>query len=155
MVKLNRFHVFAALTCVYAAFIFYLSSVSSLPCPSDLGFLYGLVQFLDEVGLKPLAYLFYPVYRYPDKFAHVLLYLGFGLLLNRTFNSSENGVLSKYTLPFAISIGTLYAVTDEFHQAFVAYRTASSMDVFADFIGLLIAQLLILIYFGIKKSLKP
>jgi VanZ family protein len=154
MVKLNRFYVFTALTCVYAAFIFYLSSVSSLPSPSELGFLYGLVHFFEDSSLKFLGYPFYLVYLYPDKFAHVLLYLGFGLLLNRTFNSSKNGALSKYTVPFAISIGTLYAVTDEFHQAFVPYRTASAMDFFADFIGLFFAQLIIIIYYGIKRSLK-
>jgi len=154
MVKLNRFYVFAALTCVYAAFIFYLSSVSSLPGLSDLGFLFRLVHFFEDSSLKFLVYPFYLLYRYPDKFAHVLLYLGFGLLLNRAFNSSKNGVLSKYTVPFAISIGTLYAVTDEFHQAFVPYRTASSMDLFADFIGLFFAQLIIIIYYGVKKLLK-
>jgi VanZ family protein len=154
MVKLNRFYLFTALTCVYAVFIFYLSSLSSLPGPSEHGFLYGLVHFLEDFGLKALMYPFYPAYLYPDKFAHVLLYLGFGLLLNRTLSSSKNGVLSEYAVPFAISIGTFYAVTDELHQTFVPYRTASSMDLLADFMGLLFAQFLILIYCYIKRCYK-
>ena len=153
MMKLNKFHIFVALTCVYAVFIFYLSSLLSPPGLPELGFLYGFVHFLEDLGLKFLIYPFYFAYRYPDKFAHVILYMGFGLLLNPTLRSSKNEVLSKYTAPFSLLIGTLYGVTDEFHQYFVSYRSASSMDLFADFMGLLFAQLLILIYFGIKRLL--
>ena len=153
MVKLNKYHIFVALTCAYAVFLFFLSSVSSLPGPSEFGFLVGLMHFFEDSGLKILAYPFYLTYLYPDKFAHMILYMGFGLLLNWTLSNSKNGVLSKYSVPFAISIGTLYAVTDEFHQAFVPYRTASSMDLVADFAGVLAAQLLILMYFGIKRLL--
>ncbi len=153
MVKLNKFHLFMSLTCVYAAVLFYLSSLSSPPGPPELGFLYGLVHFLEDLGLKFLIYPLYFAYRYPDKFAHVILYMGFGLLLNPTLSSSKNGVLSEYAVPFSLLIGTLYGVTDEFHQVFVPYRSASSMDLFADFMGLLFAQLLILIYFGVKRLL--
>jgi len=153
MVKLTKYHIFVALTCVYAVFLFLLSSVSSLPGPSELGFLSRLVHFLEDQGLKVLVYPFYLVYLYPDKCAHMMLYLGFGLLLNRTLSSSKIDVLSKYAVPFAISIGTLYAITDEVHQAFVPYRTASSMDLVADFAGLLVAQLLILMYVSIKRWL--
>ena len=154
MVKLNKFHIFVALTCTYAAVLFYLSSLSSPPGPPELGFLYVLVHFLEDLGLKFLIYPLYFVYRYPDKFAHVILYLGLGLLLNPTLNSSKNEVLSKYAAPLSLLIGTLYGVTDEFHQYFVPYRSASSMDLFADFMGLLFAQLLILFYFGTKRWLK-
>jgi hypothetical protein len=153
MVKLNKFHIFVAVTCVYAVFLFCLSSLSSPPDPPRLGFLYGLVHFLEDLGLKFLIYPFYLAYRYPDKFTHVILYMGFGLLLNLTLSSSKNEVLSKYAVPFSLLIGTLYGVTDEFHQVFVPYRSASSMDLFANFMGLLFAQLLILVYFGIKRLL--
>lgn len=153
MVKLNRFNIFAALTCAYAIFLFYLSSLSSLPSLSELKFLFEMAHFLEDVGLKILVYPFYLVYLYSDKSAHVILYLVFGLFLNWTLSSTKTGALSKYAIPFSIFIGTFYAVTDEFHQAFVPYRTASSMDLFADFIGLLAAQLLLLIYLGMKKSL--
>ena len=153
MAKLNKFHIFVSFTCVYAVFLFYLSSLSSPPGPPELGFLYGIVHFLEDLGLKFLIYPFYFAYRYPDKFAHVILYMGFGLLLNPALSSSKNEVLSKYAAPFSIAIGTLYGVTDEFHQYFVPFRSASSMDLCADFMGLLFAQLLILVYFGIKRVL--
>jgi len=153
MVKLNRYHLFVALACAYAVSIFYLSSLSAPPSPPSLGFLFGVVHFLEDLGLEFLIYPFYLAYRYPDKFAHLMLYLGFGLLLNRAVSNSQNSIVSKYPVFFSLSIGTLYAITDEVHQAFVPYRTPSSIDLLADFFGLLIAQLLILVYFGIKKFL--
>jgi VanZ family protein len=110
-----------------------------------------LVQLLEDWGLTILLYPFYLAYRYQDKFAHVLLYLGFGLLLNRAASSSQNGTVSKYAAPFSLMIGGLYALSDEVHQTFVPYRTASPMDLVADFVGLLCAQLLVLMYFGIKR----
>ena len=149
--KLNKFHIFVSLTCVYAVFLFSLSSLSSPPGPLELGLLYGIVHFLEDLGLKFLIYPFYFAYRYPDKFAHAILYMGFGLLLNPTLSSSKIEVLSKYAAPFSIAIGTLYGVTDELHQFFVPYRSASSMDLCADFMGLLFAQLVIFVYFGIKR----
>ncbi len=154
MVKLSKFHIFLSLTCVYAMFLFYLSSLSSPPGPSGLGFLYGLVHLLEDLGLKFLVYPFYFAYRYPDKFAHVILYMGLGLLLNPTLSSSKNEVLSKYAALLSIVIGTLYGVTDEFHQYFVPYRSPSSMDLLADFMGLLFAQLLLFVYSGMAGVLK-
>jgi len=62
--------------------------------------------------------------------------------------------MSKYAVPFSIAIGTLYGVTDEFHQTFVPHRSASLMDLCADFMGLLFAQFLILVYSGIKRLVK-
>jgi peptidoglycan/LPS O-acetylase OafA/YrhL len=153
MEKPNKFHIFMALTCVYALIIFYLSSLSAPPGPPSIEFLYGVVHFFEDLGLESFIYPFYFAYRYPDKFAHLILYMGFGILLYLTLSSSRKEVLIKYAAPLSIAIGTLYAVTDEFHQAFVLYRSASSMDLFADFVGLLCAQLLIAIYIGIKRWL--
>ena len=154
MIKATKFRVFAIMTCAYAVFLLYLSSLSSPPEVPELGFLYEFAYMLKDLGLSFLIYPFYFAYRHPDKFAHFVLYTGLGLLLNPTLNSSRNGVLSKYAVPFSIAIGTLYGVTDEFHQSFVPYRSASLMDLYADFMGLLFAQFLILIYFGIKRLLK-
>lgn len=157
MIKLSKFHIFVGLTCVYALFLFSLSSLSSPPSTSEWGFLHAFVDelmySLEDQGLNFLVYPLYFAYLYPDKFGHVILYMGFGLLLNPTLSSSGNEVLSKYAVPFSIAIGTLYGVTDEFHQSFVPYRSASSMDLFADFMGLLCAQLLFIFYFGIKRLL--
>jgi VanZ family protein len=153
--KLNKFHLFVVLTCTYAISLFYLSSGSSIAPLSEPGFLSGLVHFLEDLGLKKLLYPFSLVYLYPDKFAHVILYLGFGLLLYQTVKRSKNGVLSNHAALLSVLLGALFAITDEVHQAFVPYRTASSMDLVADVTGLLFAQLLILLYVGAKRLFKP
>ncbi len=151
MIKPTRFSVFAIITGAYAVFLFYLSSLSSPPDIPELGFLYAVAYQLKDWGLSFLVYPFYFAYRHPDKFAHFVLYMGLGLLLNPTLKSVRNGVMSKYAVPFSIAIGTLYGVTDEFHQSFVPYRSASLMDLYADFLGLLFAQLLFLSYIGVKR----
>jgi len=152
MAKLNKIHIFLTFTCLYAVFIFYLSSLSITPEPPTPGFLYEFARQLEALGLQFLLYPLYYAYKYPDKFVHMLLYLGFGLLLNLTLSSSKNSRISKYAAPLAILIGTIYAITDEIHQYFVPYRTASALDLYADLLGLLLAQLLLIFYSGIKKS---
>jgi VanZ family protein len=142
-----------ALTCVYALIIFYLSSLSSPPGPPGIRFLYGVVHVLEDLGLEYIMYPFYFAYRYPDKFAHAILYMGLGILLYQTLSSSRKLFLIKHAAPLSIAIGTLYGLTDEIHQSFVLYRSTSTMDLFADFVGLLFAQLLILSYIGVKRWL--
>ncbi len=152
MEKPNKFHIFVTITCIYAVFLFYLSSLSTTPEPPAPGFLYEFARQLEAWGLQFLLYPLYYVYKYPDKFVHVLLYLGFGLLLNLTLKRAKSSRMSKYAAPLAILIGTIYAITDEFHQSFVPYRTASALDLYADFLGLLLAQLLLIFYSGIKRA---
>lgn len=151
MAKLTRFHLFVVLTCAYAAFLFYLSSLSALPGPSEFGFLYGLVDYLKDVGLEVLVYPFYVAYLYPDKVAHVGLYLVLGLLLHVVFRYSSIRALSTRPALFAVLAGLLYGVTDELHQYFVPYRSASALDLAADLTGLVIAQLLIFLVLGFRR----
>jgi len=104
------------------------------------------MNLLEGHGFEFLLYHFYVVYLYPDKVMHAVLYMGFGLLLNATLRHAKNDMtLSRYPAISAVIIGTFYALTDEFHQFFVPYRSPSSMDLLADFLGLLLAQLLILV----------
>ncbi|MFZ2070827.1 MAG: VanZ family protein [Halobacteriota archaeon] len=152
MTKPNKLYIKLTLTCLYAVFLFYLSSLSIPPEPHAPGFLYGLVGMLRNLGLQFLLYPLYLAHQYPDKFFHLLLYMGFGLLLNLTLRHSSR--LSKYAAPLAIFIGTVYGITDEFHQSLVPYRTASIFDLYTDLLGLLIAQLLLLFYFRLKRYIK-
>lgn len=141
--------VFVALTVVYAGFIFYLSSQSD---PSSTlektKFVVQLYMAIKNSELAFLAYPFYPLTKYPDKFIHMALYGIFGILLNASFRY-------RYTLAYssllAVVIGFLYGISDEFHQSFVPGRTASLWDLTADGIGLLLAQLVIIIVLIVKK----
>lgn len=147
----DRFKVFLSLTCLYAIFIFYLSSRSSFGDPNvifDFIPLEHIKTLLESLKNSDVRFLLYPLYifaKYPDKIVHVILYAGFGFLLYSTLKNSPSHTLSTYALLFAIIIGIMYGASDEFHQSFVPGRTASIEDLLADSIGLTLAQMIIFI----------
>jgi|Deesub1362A_J573_1020465.scaffolds.fasta_scaffold00206_29 VanZ family protein len=137
-------------TISYAAFIFYSSSLPSVPIPSDHGLIYKIFSFMKGIGLEFLAYPFYPVMRYTDKFFHLLLYMGFGILLNASFRQ----YYQRQPAACSLIAGTLYGISDEIHQIFVPGRTASFLDLSADIAGLVFAQIIVSLYFMLMKFRK-
>jgi VanZ family protein len=95
---------------VYAALIYFISSLSSFPesVPSFFGF---------------------------DKIAHFLEYFFFGCLLYRWFYSTKRYREQRGALLMTMFIGTCYALSDEWHQSFVPGRDASLWDALFDVIG--------------------
>lgn len=101
MEKPNKFHIFVTITCIYAVFLFYLSSLSTTPEPPAPGFLYEFARQLEAWGLQFIMYPLYYAYKYPDKFVHVLLYLGFGLLLNLTLKRAKSSRMSNRAFSYS------------------------------------------------------
>ena len=66
------------------------------------------------------------------KLAHVAEYAVLGALLERALRRG----------PLAFALGSLYAVTDEVHQAFVAGRQGSVLDWLIDTVGVAVGVLL-------------
>ena len=147
--QITKFRIFAALSIAYAALIYYLSSLSSIDIPIkkyiEIPLAYQVKDFLEQNGLSFIIDFAYYCYYNIDKIQHIVLYFGFGILLYLTFFNSEKQNFKKYAAIFAIIVGILYGMTDEFHQSFVPGRVASTADLFANGIGLTIAQILILI----------
>ncbi len=98
-----------ALAALYACFIFVMSSFPYAPPEPSL--------------LKPIS----------STLKHVLEYFIFGFLLLASFRS--NSKTRKLALWFAVLFAAFYGMTDEIHQIFVPYRTASISDVLADILG--------------------
>ena len=73
------------------------------------------------------------------KSAHLTEYFIFSLLLVRALRAGEQGWSLRWAL-WAIAIAAGYAVLDEFHQSFVASRTASPWDSLIDTVGASVAQ---------------
>ena len=72
------------------------------------------------------------------KFAHLTEYAILAVLLWRTQDKPIRGAVRRWKLSaawFALSIATLYAATDEFHQTFVPTRQGSVRDVLLDSAG--------------------
>ena len=67
------------------------------------------------------------------KLAHLAEYAVLGVLLYRALRRE----------PAAIALGSLYAVTDEVHQAFVSGRQGSPLDWLIDTVGVVAGALLL------------
>lgn len=146
-----RFKFFLILSVLYAIFIFYLSSKSSFGDPKAIFYFLNLESFktlfysLEKSNFNFLLFPFYIFYKQPDKLVHLVIYAGFGFLLYFTIKNSSNPKLCNNVMLFAMIIGTLYGLSDEFHQSFVPGRTASTMDLVADSTGVALAQTVIFI----------
>lgn len=94
--------------------------------------------------IKPLLLMFIPwlsadmidtVHHAMRKFGHLIEYFVLGLLLLRAIRGDSTGSCKARWFFPAFFILLLYAAGDEFHQSFVASRTASLEDVGIDVAG--------------------
>jgi VanZ family protein len=102
----------------YAALIFILSSIPHLTPPK--------LEFI----------LF-------DKVIHFILYSFLSYLLFFAFFKTQKSLFHKNAHLFSISIGILYALTDELHQKFVPGRSCDFFDFLADGIGVVLIQIIL------------
>lgn len=98
--------------CLYAAFIFYLSSQSFFPDT--------LPSFIEKLG---------------DKVHHMMAYGVFGVLWYRAFRFCGGAWAARHAVVLAVVAATLYGVTDEVHQSFVPLREPDVWDIAADAVG--------------------
>ncbi len=103
----------------YMVLIFYLSS---LPHPDE-----QLPKFLFE--------------KLGDKFLHLIEYALLAVLLYRAFRRAAGPAAAAYAVLLAIVAASLYGATDEVHQAFVPFRTATWLDWVADTAGAVIGAI--------------
>lgn len=109
---------------MYAAFIFALSSLSHPPLISEIP------------------------WQVPDWLFHAVEYSLFGYFLVKAFNDSFQFQSRFLLLVITVLFGTLYGLTDEWHQSFVPERQAAIHDVVADAIGVLVGA-----YWWLKRGL--
>jgi len=73
------------------------------------------------------------------KSAHLTEYFILSILLVRALRAGERGWSLRWAL-WAVAIAAGYSALDEFHQSFVASRTASPWDSLIDTVGASVAQ---------------
>ena len=102
--------------------------------------------------IKPVLRWFFPhlsneqvaaVHFFIRKCAHFTEYAILGWLVARAFIASTHGSLRRHWLADGIVFIGLYALSDEFHQSFVASRTASIYDSMIDMSGGVVALILV------------
>lgn len=152
-IRLKNSRIFVPATVLYAIFVFYLSVTSNVGnlkhlIDNTLGeatidiltaahlsiilkFLVGSIHFVERQSLDP---------------GHVGIYFGLGVLLYFVFLSSRNKTLEKYSTAFAVLTGTAYGILNEYFQTFLPYRTASVADAFSNLLGLVLAQICVIIF---------
>ncbi len=149
---LKRHNVYLIAVFLYAALIFYLSSIPNPPSPINYGLMRQIYNSLSRIGLGFLAYPFYLYILFPDKFMHFFLYLGFGIVLNLAVRVYRGSFLTSASL--SLLFGSAYAASDEIHQIFTPTRSATVSDFFADFLGILTAQLLVFVVYKLTNLIK-
>jgi len=77
----------------------------------------------------------------PDYYAHAAAYSVLGFLLTRALAGGELAAMTLRLALIATVLGTLYGISDEFHQSFVPGRMATVSDVIADGVGALLGAL--------------
>ena len=94
--------------------------------------------------LRPLVQWVYPnvsdaalilVHALIRKASHFVEYAILALLLARAFRTSLREFLRNHWFAVSLTVVALYALSDEFHQSFVATRTASIYDCLIDTAG--------------------
>jgi len=102
---------------------------------------YALFIFAVSAQSRPFA--FFGAARFvPDWAFHVVEYGLFGYFLAKAFQATFEFNSRFLLLVITLVFGTLYGLTDEWHQSFVPLRQASARDLAADAAGVLIGSFL-------------
>ena len=107
----------------YLILIFYFSSQSIIPASALLAGKFYIRPYLQ----------------------HILIYTGLALTIHRAANYSKNN--SIFLIIFST---TLYGLTDEIHQHFVPGRAFEFLDIGMDFLGAVLAIIIITLYKKVK-----
>lgn len=139
----RKFVGYLALTALYAALIFYLSSQSHLPqAASEMKDL--LHKIISIIGIQYLHTFEFIVIR-PDKLEHFLVFFVFGVLLRLTASYSRYSPIRENAMLVALMVGIGYGALDEVHQMLVPYRHPSIYDFVADAAGIVCSQIFMVI----------
>lgn len=120
---------------IWMAFIFF-ASTSEFSASKTSRFIRPLLLWLFPNITEARIALFHASTR---KAAHFTEYAVLGLLAARAFSGSSHRWLQRAWFQAATVLIVVYALTDEYHQTFVASRTGSIYDSAIDIAGGLVA----------------
>ena len=119
--------------------------------------LYAGLIFLGSsmsLQIEETSFFFLSYLDHLDKCVHFIEYGVFCTLLCWAISAHLKGNQIRKFIFIAISLTSLYGITDEVHQLFVPTRTATVFDWFADTLGAIIAGLCWLKFFPGRKARK-
>jgi len=160
MLKLEKSRFFISITVLYAIMVFYLSvsaGIGDLKNLLKMGLGYPIRNVLLANDLSSvLDFLLTSLNAVQDASidpGHVGIYFGLGILLYFVFLSSKNPAFVRYSAICAVFIGTAYGILNEVFQMFLSYRVASVADAFSNLIGLVLAQIFVVLFALMLKAI--
>lgn len=75
-------------------------------------------------------------WKFTDKLIHFFVFGLLGWLLARGMQLAKTAFMKKHSVIFALTIGVLFAASDEWHQMFVPGRQADWLDLLFDCLGI-------------------
>lgn len=161
LLKIKNSRIFVPVTIIYAIFVFYLSVTSNVGnLKHFLGITLGhaTTKILTATHLSFILKFFVGSLHFAERQSidpgHVGIYFGLGVLLYFLFLSSRNQILEKYAVVFAICTGTAYGILNEIFQMYLPYRTATIADALSNLLGLVLAQICVVIFVLLLKGMQ-
>lgn len=109
----------------------------------NLVFIYAiLIIILESTPTPPTPEVLLIGRELPNAVKHIVLYLGFGLVLGIALRHSDVKTFRDHSYLWAIAFGILFAMFDEYYQLYIPGKVSDVLDVAADTIGLILAQCL-------------
>lgn len=161
MFKLKNPKIFIPAAILYAVLIFYLSitsDIGSIRHQVNVTLIHRIRDIVIAINIPYLMNFLVSCLNYVEKLSidigHVGIYFIFGILLYFAFLSSSYYLLEKYSAACAVLAGTAFGILNEMFQKFLTYRTASLEDAISNLIGLVLAQLLVMIFIFVVKQIQ-
>jgi VanZ family protein len=159
MLKIEKSSFFIVITALYAIMVFYLSvsaGVGDIKHFLKFGLGYPLQNILIANDMSSISeFMISCLHAIQDASldpGHIGIYFGFGVLLYSVFLTSKNPVLVRYSAICAVFIGTAYGILNEIFQSFLPYRTASVADAVSNLIGVVLAQIFVILFVLVLKA---
>lgn len=153
MLKLGKSRFIIVITILYAIMVFYLSvsaGIGDLKHFLKFGLGYPLKDILIANDMSSISkFMIDCLHAIQDASldpGHMGIYFGFGVLLYLVFLTSKNQALVRYSAICAVFIGTAYGILNEIFQSFLPYRTASVADAVSNLIGVVLAQIFVILF---------
>lgn len=102
-------------------------------------------------GIEKIPYLEDGI-TYEDKILHFFAYLVYGICIIFALVNSDNINTNRLNI-LVLSIGVLWAASDEYHQSFVPGRSAELLDLLADSLGVACSLILKRLVLWIKLKI--
>jgi VanZ family protein len=127
--------------------LIFAGSSDALSAEHTSRFLVPFLQWLDPaISVQAIIAIHFTL----RKIGHFTEYAILALLLWRAMRDGFGAVGKGLVAAGAFLIAAAFAASDEFHQSFVATRTASAHDVMIDCIGALVAVLLCMTFARVR-----